>query len=412
MRCWTNCTKRKARISLLSLLINSECHQELLLKVLNEAHVPQDITPAKFGGIINSITASHHLSFFEEEVSIEGKSHNQPLHIAVKCGNYMIARVMIDNGSSFNVMPKTTLDKLYSPGAILRNSPVVVRAFDGSKREVMGEITLPIRIEPTTFDITFQVIDIQPTYNYLLGRPWIHAAVAAPSSLHLKIDGQLISIMGEREMIVSTPFPTKYIKGDEEALETSFQALEIVGTTSIEAKRGDLKSSKAVIMVAKVLIRRARLDYSRVARKGKLGWKVQGKQQIRSNLHRHFTSGGIMTPKHVTTVEDQSMEPVEWVHPMARELDNWTAKALHEPVFWKIPNKKTFPQINNAALAPDDAGKSSRGEETREIRIGKLIPSDFKQGLTELLREYEDIFAWSYQDMPRLDTAIVEHRHC
>ncbi|RDX89189.1 hypothetical protein CR513_29124, partial [Mucuna pruriens] len=47
---------------------------------------------------------------------------NQPLHIAVKCGNYMIARVLIDNGSSLNVMPKTTLDKLYTLGAILKNS--------------------------------------------------------------------------------------------------------------------------------------------------------------------------------------------------------------------------------------------------------------------------------------------------
>ncbi|RDX81449.1 hypothetical protein CR513_37867, partial [Mucuna pruriens] len=73
----------------------------------------------------------------------------------VKCGNYMIASVLIDNGSSLNVMPKTTLDKLYSPSAILRNSLVAIKAFDDSKREVMGEITLSIRIGPTTFDITF-----------------------------------------------------------------------------------------------------------------------------------------------------------------------------------------------------------------------------------------------------------------
>ncbi|RDY00803.1 hypothetical protein CR513_15956, partial [Mucuna pruriens] len=136
-------------------VIRHRNHRELLLKILNEAHVPQDITPAKFGGIINNITTSRHLSFFEEEVPFEGKCHNQPLHIAVRCRNYMIARVLIDNGSSLNVMPKTTLDKLYSPGTILRNSPVVVRAFDGSKREVMGEITLPICIGPTTFNITF-----------------------------------------------------------------------------------------------------------------------------------------------------------------------------------------------------------------------------------------------------------------
>ncbi|RDX75830.1 hypothetical protein CR513_44244, partial [Mucuna pruriens] len=152
--------KTQARVSLLSLLINLEGHRELLLKVFYEVHVPQDIIPKKFGGIINNISTSRHPSFSEDEVSVEGCSHNQPLHITVKCGNYMIPRVLIDNGSSLNIMPKATLDKLYCSGDTLKNSPVVVRAFDGSKREVMGKITLPIHIRPTTFGITFQVMDI------------------------------------------------------------------------------------------------------------------------------------------------------------------------------------------------------------------------------------------------------------
>ncbi|RDX85200.1 hypothetical protein CR513_33636, partial [Mucuna pruriens] len=46
------------------------------------------------------------------------------------------------------------------------------------------------------------------------------------------------------------------------------------------------------------------------------------------------------------------------------------------------------------------------GEETREIRK----PPDLKQRLVKLLKEYVDIFTWSYQDMSGLDTAIVEHR--
>ncbi|RDX67654.1 hypothetical protein CR513_53435, partial [Mucuna pruriens] len=138
-----------------SLLINYEGYRSLLLKVLNDAHVAQDITPEKFGGIINNTMTSRHLSLSEDEVPTEGRSHNQPLHIIVKCGNYMIARMLIDNGSSLNVMPKVTLDKLYSIESTLRTSYVVVRAFDRSKRDVMGDITLPIRIQPTTFDITF-----------------------------------------------------------------------------------------------------------------------------------------------------------------------------------------------------------------------------------------------------------------
>ncbi|RDX76837.1 hypothetical protein CR513_43132, partial [Mucuna pruriens] len=164
----------------------------------------------------------------------------------------MITRVMIDNGSSLNVLSKITLDKLYSPSLQLRTSFVVVRAFDGSKREVMGVITLPIRIDPITFDITFLIMDIQPAYSCLLGIPYIHAIGVIPSSLHQKVKfitwQQLINVMREKELIISTPTPTKYIEGDEKALETSFQSLEVASTT--HAKPGNLSPSRAEIMAA------------------------------------------------------------------------------------------------------------------------------------------------------------------
>ncbi|RDX97729.1 hypothetical protein CR513_19482, partial [Mucuna pruriens] len=125
--------KTPKRVSLLSLLINSKGHRNLLLKVLNDAHVVQDITPEKFEGIINNITASYHLSFSKDKIPAGSRGHNQPLHIVVKCGNYMIARVLIDNVSSLNVMSKATLDKLYSINSTLKISSLVVKTFDGSK---------------------------------------------------------------------------------------------------------------------------------------------------------------------------------------------------------------------------------------------------------------------------------------
>ncbi|RDY12007.1 hypothetical protein CR513_03242, partial [Mucuna pruriens] len=98
--------KTLALISLLSLLINSESHRNLLFKTMNEAHVAQDIMVEKFGGIVNNLTIGSHLSFSKEEILAEGRGHNQPLHIFVKCGDYTIARLLIDNGSSLNVLPK------------------------------------------------------------------------------------------------------------------------------------------------------------------------------------------------------------------------------------------------------------------------------------------------------------------
>ena len=46
----------------------------------------------------------------------------------------------------------------------------------------------------------------------------------------------------------------------------------------------------------------------------------------------------------------------------------------------------------------------------KEVKIGSSIDSSAKKEITALLREYVDIFAWSYQDMSGLSTEIVEHQ--
>ena len=49
-------------------------------------------------------------------------------------------------------------------------------------------------------------------------------------------------------------------------------------------------------------------------------------------------------------------------------------------------------------------------EERREVKIGTILSPTTREKLIDLLREYNDVFAWSYQDMPGLDTDIVVHR--
>ncbi|RDX93153.1 hypothetical protein CR513_24628, partial [Mucuna pruriens] len=231
--------------------------------------------------------------------------------------------------------------------------------------------------------------------------------------------------------MVSTPFPTDYIEKDEEALETSFQAFEIVGTTNIEIGRGDIKPSKATIMAAKVLIAndfkpskglgrrlddmanpvaveenpgRAGLGYSRVAGKARSGRKVQSKQQARASLYYRFVSGG---PRDSRT-RSSDRRPTDRADRSSRQDkgEETEEEALRE-LERLLEQKRPKLQSGTEELEIINLGK---GKETKEIRISKLILPDFKQRLTELLREYEDIFAWSYRDMPGLDTAIVEHK--
>ena len=51
-----------------------------------------------------------------------------------------------------------------------------------------------------------------------------------------------------------------------------------------------------------------------------------------------------------------------------------------------------------------------KGKNEKPIKIGVKFPKDLKHELMALLKEFRKIFAWSYQDMPRLDIKIVVHR--
>jgi len=214
--------KTPARVSLLELLISSEPHLALLVKVLNEAHVARDISVEGFWGLVNNITANDYLAFAEEEIPTEGRGHNRALHVSVKCMDHVVAKVLIDNGSSLNVMPKSTLEKLPFNASHLRPSSMVVRAFDGTRLEVRGEIDLPVQIGPHTCQVTFQVMDINPAYSCLLGCPWIHSVGVIPSTLHQKlkfvVEGHLVIVSGEEDILVSCPSSMPYVEAPEESL--------------------------------------------------------------------------------------------------------------------------------------------------------------------------------------------------
>ena len=78
---------------------------------------------------------------------------NTCLHITTKIKDCILPKILIDNGSSLNVMPMTTLSRLLVDVLYIKNSHTVVRAFDGVRKEVIREIKLAIQIGPTIFNV-------------------------------------------------------------------------------------------------------------------------------------------------------------------------------------------------------------------------------------------------------------------
>ena len=167
----------------------------------------QDVTVDQFDHIVANITSCNNLSFCDEELPEEGQNHNLALHISMNCKEDALSNVLVDTGSSLNVLLKSNLSKLSYQGAPMRYSGVIVKAFDGSRKTVICEVDLPVKIGPSDFQITFQVMDIHPAYSCLLGRPWIHEAGAVSSTLHQKLkfvkNGKLVIVGGEKALLVS-----------------------------------------------------------------------------------------------------------------------------------------------------------------------------------------------------------------
>ncbi|KAI5430969.1 hypothetical protein KIW84_035206 [Lathyrus oleraceus] len=216
-------------------MMKEDCDEMLRLVRRSEYNIVDQLlqTPSKIfvlSLIVANINACNNLSFCDADLPEEGRDHNLALHISMNYKDDAMSNVLVDTGSSLNVLPKSTLARLSYQGPPMRQSGVVVKAFDGSRKTMIGEVELPVNIGPSDFHITFQVMDIHPSYSCLLGKPWIHEAGAVTSTLHQKLkfvkNKKFVVVGGEKALLVSHLSSFSYIDAEDE-VGTPFQALSI-----------------------------------------------------------------------------------------------------------------------------------------------------------------------------------------
>ena len=134
---------------------------------------------------------------------------------------------------------------------------MIIIAFDGTLREVQGEIELAIGISPRSFMVNFQVIKVDSLYNMLLGRPWLHAVGAVASTLHQRLkfpsEDQLITIMAKEPLTIFKETFIPYI-GANAFSEATFHSFELVSMIS-RASKLDSAWPFATLMAAKEMLK-------------------------------------------------------------------------------------------------------------------------------------------------------------
>ena len=109
--------------------------------------------------------------FSDNDLPPEESDHVPPLFIDVACSGHRVLSVLLDNSSALNVCPLVTAIALgFSPSDF---GPFIqtVRAYDRTKRTVMGTLTTHVMIGSVRYSILFQVLRIRSSFNLLLGRP-------------------------------------------------------------------------------------------------------------------------------------------------------------------------------------------------------------------------------------------------
>ena len=188
-------------------MASSSTHRDVLIRVLSQIRVETTTTPE---GLIYMMMAGRAtcIVFLDDKFSLGGLDHVRPLYITVGCSGHKVPFVLLDNGSILKVYPLATAIALGFSPFDFGPSTQTDKAYDSTKREVMGTLVINLLIGPTTFSTLFQVLRIPTSFNLLLGRPWIHRAGAIPSSLHQNMkfihDRQVITVKSTRDMFVSS----------------------------------------------------------------------------------------------------------------------------------------------------------------------------------------------------------------
>ena len=131
------------------------------------------------------------IGFSEEDARRLHHPHDDALVINVRVGDYNVHRVLVDNGSSADILyyPAFQQIRIDKARLIPMNAPLV--GFGGIRVFPLGAVTLSMTVgdypQQITRDVTVLVVDCLSAYNGILGRPTLNSCKAATSTYHLMI---------------------------------------------------------------------------------------------------------------------------------------------------------------------------------------------------------------------------------
>ena len=112
--------------------------------------------------------------------------HYDALILTLCINNFDVHRILIDPGSAAELLHLPTFMHMKVPPRHLNSAGRILPRFNGSTTLTVGDIAISVKAGPVTQHVLFSVVEDGP-YNAIVGRTWLHAMKAIPSTYHQTI---------------------------------------------------------------------------------------------------------------------------------------------------------------------------------------------------------------------------------
>ena len=129
------------------------------------------------------------ITFSEDDAQHVRFLHSDPLVVDVQIANMMVKKVLVDRGSSVNILYKSSLERMKLSVKDLEQCNQTIYGFSSDGLAPTGSIRLPVTAGTgpanRTLLTTFIVVDCPSAYNAVIGRPILVDLRVVTSMWHL-----------------------------------------------------------------------------------------------------------------------------------------------------------------------------------------------------------------------------------
>ncbi|XP_057746232.1 uncharacterized protein LOC130965490 [Arachis stenosperma] len=133
---------------------------------------------------------------------------DDPVVITLQLGDLLVRKVLLDPGSSTDVLFYSTFQKMKLSDNMLQSTGGDLVGFSGERVPILGSVWLQTTLGEhplsKTYDIQYLVVDCFSPYDLILGRPFLNKFGAIVSTVHLCVkfplqNDQVVTIQGDHK---------------------------------------------------------------------------------------------------------------------------------------------------------------------------------------------------------------------